>query len=191
MKSTQNNWEENKYDEVAELIRLASDGKVDIYPEKYERIKSFIRSVEEKARIEEQVKFVPMVSKLQQELKLEKTLSKAVEKLNVECLAETTLSEGENNCACGEQTTFGDADVEIGGVCHRLKKPCYVIASQKETHLKPTVRSFITFCEAHPDYRLFQALQAWLKENGHHVEYIYLQKPHGPLEDAFYLDDIK
>lgn len=105
--------------------------------------------------------------------------------------AETTISEGENNCACGEQTTFGDADVEIGGVCHRVKKPCYVIASQKETHLKPTVRSFITFCEAHPELRLFQAIQAWLKENGQHVEYIYLQKPHGPLEDAFYLDNIK
>ncbi len=30
-------------------------------------------------------------------------------------------------CACGEEITFGKADVEIGGTCHRVDKPCYVI----------------------------------------------------------------
>lgn len=94
--------------------------------------------------------------------------------------AETTLSEGiEHSEACKD---------DAHGPC--LPR-CPANASQKETHLKPTVQSFIKFCEDHPDYRLFQALQAWLKENGQRVEYIYLQKPHGPLEDAFYLDNIK
>lgn len=33
----------------------------------------------------------------------------------------------EEKCACGEETTFGGADVEIGGVCHRVNKPCFFI----------------------------------------------------------------
>jgi hypothetical protein len=30
-------------------------------------------------------------------------------------------------CSCGEQETFGGAEVEIGGVCHRPDLPCYII----------------------------------------------------------------
>ena len=30
-------------------------------------------------------------------------------------------------CVCGEQDIIGGAEVEIGGVCHRPKNPCYII----------------------------------------------------------------
>ena len=30
-------------------------------------------------------------------------------------------------CVCGEQDIIGGAEVEIGGVCHRSKNPCYII----------------------------------------------------------------
>lgn len=39
----------------------------------------------------------------------------------------------EKKCVCGEQTTFGDADVEIGGICHRTKNPCYIISPSDRT----------------------------------------------------------
>lgn len=35
------------------------------------------------------------------------------------------LGENKQICACGKQTTIGNADVEIGGVCHRVNNPCY------------------------------------------------------------------
>ena len=30
-------------------------------------------------------------------------------------------------CVCGEQDILDGAEVEIGGVCHRPKNPCYII----------------------------------------------------------------
>ncbi len=33
----------------------------------------------------------------------------------------------EKKCVCGEQICLGGAEVEIGGVCHRPKNPCYII----------------------------------------------------------------
>ena len=39
------------------------------------------------------------------------------------------LSSPDSNpkCVCGEQDILGGAEVEIGGVCHRPKNPCYII----------------------------------------------------------------
>jgi len=34
-------------------------------------------------------------------------------------------------CVCGEQDIIGGAEVEIGGVCHRPKNPCYIIEPLK------------------------------------------------------------
>ena len=35
-------------------------------------------------------------------------------------------------CVCGEQICLGGAEVEIGGVCHRPKNPCYIIDHKQE-----------------------------------------------------------
>lgn len=42
-----------------------------------------------------------------------------------------------HKCGCGEQTTIGNADVEIGGVCHRVNNPCYVITPSTKEDWEP------------------------------------------------------
>lgn len=44
------------------------------------------------------------------------------------CHCHQLIPDKETKCCCGEQTTFGVADVEIGGVCHRANNPCYIIS---------------------------------------------------------------
>ena len=45
------------------------------------------------------------------------------------------MQEDKQKCGCGEQTTFGNADVEIGGVCHRVGLPCYIIEKKQPTEM--------------------------------------------------------
>lgn len=50
----------------------------------------------------------------------------------------------EEKCVCGEQTTFGGADVEIGGVCHRTENPCFVILTPPKNSVEEIIDKLST-----------------------------------------------
>lgn len=46
-------------------------------------------------------------------------------------------------CVCGEQEIIGHTDVEVGGICHREKNPCYHLSSQDSSDWEKKVRELI------------------------------------------------
>jgi hypothetical protein len=53
---------------------------------------------------------------------------------NIYINPESLEDKGEGKCACGEQIILGNCEIELAGICHRLKSPCYVITPPTDSN---------------------------------------------------------
>ena len=94
------------------------------------------------------------------------------EKWDKEC--EEAMKEN-NKCACGMETTIGGADVEIGGVCHRVKNPCYII-EMKHNQIEKETKQDIN--------KITNRIMNWMQEFGVEMSLLGIVLPKE-------LDDVK
>ena len=80
-----------------------------------------------------------------------------------------------NKCACGMETTIGGADVEIGGVCHRVKNPCYII-EMKHNQIEKETKQDIN--------KITNRIMNWMQEFGVEMSLLGIVLPKE-------LDDVK